>query len=547
MRMADRRRCSSHDVEVGTPGPGQVKIKHTAIGLNFIDVYTRSGLYPTPMPNAVGREAAGVIIEVGPKVKGFKKGDRVAYCGVLGAYCQERLMGVEQLVHVPKGVSDEQAAAIMLKGMTTEYLVDHCAKPWLKKGDIVLFHAAAGGVGLLFGQWAKARGYKVIGTVSSPEKAALAKKNGYKWVIDYTKEDVVAKVKEITKGKGVPVVFDGVGKDTWNASLDSLQPRGLLASFGNASGAVAPQPPGILNTKGSLYLTRPSLGAYTATRKDLEASAKSLFKMVKSGKVEDRHRPALSAGRGGAGPYRPRRTQDDRADRPRALIKAGVQRSMMIVGLTGSIGMGKSTAARMLRQMGVPVYDADAAVHALQAHGRRGAAADRGGVSRRGEGRRARPPGAGRARVRQQGGAAQARSHRASAGRPAAARLPEARGAARRAAGRARHPAAVRGPGERRVDATLVVSAPAFLQRRRVMARPGMTAERLDGILRQQVPDALKRRKADIVIPTGLGLAPTRAALAKAVAELKTRRGRFWPRQSVAREIHSPACAARRK
>ena len=195
-------------------------------------------------------------------------------------------MGVEQLVHVPKGVSDDQAAAIMLKGMTTEYLIDHCAKPWLKKGDIVLFHAAAGGVGLLFGQWAKARGYKAIGTVSSPEKAALAKKNGYKWVIDYSREDVVAKVKEITKGKGVPVVFDGVGKDTWNASLDSLQPRGLMVSFGNASGAVPPQPPGLLTAKGSLYLTRPSLGNYTANRKELEASAKSLFKMVKSGKVK---------------------------------------------------------------------------------------------------------------------------------------------------------------------------------------------------------------------------------------------------------------------
>ena len=274
------------EVEVGKPGPGQVRIRHTAIGLNFIDVYTRSGLYQTPLPNAVGREAAGVILEVGPKTRGFKKGDRVAYCGVLGAYCQERVMGVEQLVHVPKGVSDEQAAAIMLKGMTTEYLVDRTAKPWLKKGDIVLFHAAAGGVGLLFGQWAKARGYRAIGTVSSPEKAALAKKNGYKWVIDYSKEDVVAKVKEITKGKGVPVVFDGVGKDTWNASLDSLQPRGLMCSFGNASGAVPPQPPVLLTAKGSLYLTRPSLGNYTATRAELEASAKSLFKMVKSGKVK---------------------------------------------------------------------------------------------------------------------------------------------------------------------------------------------------------------------------------------------------------------------
>jgi NADPH2:quinone reductase len=274
------------DVEVGSPGPGQVKVRHTAIGLNFIDVYTRSGLYQTPLPNAVGREGAGVIVEVGPKVRGFKKGDRVAYCGVLGAYCEERLMGTDQLVHVPKGVSDEQAAAIMLKGMTTEYLVDHTPKGWLKKGDTILFHAAAGGVGLLFGQWAKARGYKVIGTTSSAEKAALAKKNGYKWVIDYTKDDVVAEVKKITKGKGVPVVFDGVGKDTWNASLDCLQPRGLMVSFGNASGAVPPVALGILNTKGSLYVTRPSLGAYTATRAELEASAKSLFKMVKSGKVK---------------------------------------------------------------------------------------------------------------------------------------------------------------------------------------------------------------------------------------------------------------------
>ncbi|MBN9513796.1 MAG: quinone oxidoreductase [Alphaproteobacteria bacterium] len=286
------------DVEVGKPGPGQVKVRHTAIGLNFIDVYTRSGLYQTPLPNAVGREGAGVIVEVGPKVRGFKKGDRVAYCGVLGAYCEERLMGTDQLVHVPKGVSDEQAAAIMLKGMTTEYLVDHTPKGWLKKGDTILFHAAAGGVGLLFGQWAKARGYRVIGTTSSAEKAALAKKNGYKWVIDYTKDDIVAEVKKITKGKGVPVVFDGVGKDTWNASLDCLQPRGLMVSFGNASGAVPPVALGILNTKGSLYVTRPSLGAYTATRAELEASAKSVFKMVKSGKVKiaiDQHYPLSEA------------------------------------------------------------------------------------------------------------------------------------------------------------------------------------------------------------------------------------------------------------
>lgn len=274
------------DVEVGSPGPGQVKIKHTAIGLNFIDVYTRSGLYQTPMPNAVGREAAGVIVEVGPKTRGFKKGDRVAYCGVLGAYCQERVMGVEQLVHVPKGVSDEQAAAIMLKGMTTEYLLDHCAKPWLKKGDIVLFHAAAGGVGLLFGQWAKARGYKAIGTTSSPEKAALAKKNGYKWVIDYTKEDVVAKVKEITKGKGVPVVYDSVGKSTWDGSLDCLSPLGMMVSFGNASGAVPPFPIGVLAQKGSLFVTRPILAGYADTAPRLQAMAAELFEMIASGKIK---------------------------------------------------------------------------------------------------------------------------------------------------------------------------------------------------------------------------------------------------------------------
>jgi NADPH2:quinone reductase len=274
------------DVEVGSPGPGQVKIRHTAIGLNFIDVYTRSGLYTTPLPNAVGREAAGVIVEVGPKVKGFRKGDRVAYSGVIGAYCEERLMGVEQLVKVPQGVSDEQAAATMLKGMTVEYLLERCAKPFLKKGDTILFHAAAGGVGLLFGQWAKALGYKVIGTTSSDEKAALARKNGYKWVIDYTKQKIVDEVKSITRGKKVPVVFDGVGKDTWDASLDCLQPRGLLVSFGNASGPVSPQPPAILGAKGSLFLTRPSLNTYTTTRAELEASARKLFRMIQSKKVK---------------------------------------------------------------------------------------------------------------------------------------------------------------------------------------------------------------------------------------------------------------------
>jgi NADPH2:quinone reductase len=273
------------DVEVGDPGPGEVKVKHSAIGLNYIDVYTRSGLYPVPTPNAIGREAAGVVVAVGKKVKGFKKGDRVAYAGSApGAYCAERNLPAEILVHVPKGISDREAAAMMLKGMTAEYLIRRTYK--CKKGDIVLFHAAAGGVGLIFGQWAKALGVKAIGTVSSPEKAALAKKNGYAWVIDYSKEDVVARVKEITKGKGVPVVYDGVGKDTWETSLNCLAPRGMMVSFGNASGPVPPFAPAVLGAKGSLFLTRPSLMAYTGTRKELEDTAKHLFKVVKSGKVK---------------------------------------------------------------------------------------------------------------------------------------------------------------------------------------------------------------------------------------------------------------------
>jgi NADPH2:quinone reductase len=273
------------DVEVGKPGPGEVRIRHTAIGLNFIDIYTRSGLYPVPMPNAIGREGAGVVLEVGAKVKGLKKGDRVAYCGSApGAYAEERVLPASILLKVPGGIDDNQAAAMMLKGMTTEYLIRRTYK--CKKGDIVLFHAAAGGVGLLFGQWAKALGVKAIGTVSSPEKAAIAKKHGYSWVIDYSKEDVVARVKEITKGKGVPVVYDGVGKDTWDISLKCLAPRGLLASFGNASGPVPPVSPAVLGGNLSAFLTRPSLGAYTSTREDLEASAKALFKMVKQGKIK---------------------------------------------------------------------------------------------------------------------------------------------------------------------------------------------------------------------------------------------------------------------
>jgi len=274
------------DADPGQPGAGQILVRHTAIGLNFIDVYHRTGLYPPPggFPLIPGGEAAGVVLEVGTGVDWLKPGDRIAYAVNVGAYAEQRVVAADRVVKVPDGISDEQAAGMMLKGMTAEYLLRRTFK--VKPGDTILFHAAAGGVGLLFGQWAKARGYKVIGTVSSPEKAALAKKNGYKWVIDYTKQNIVEEVMKITKGKKVPAVVDGVGKDTWDASLDCLQPRGIMASFGNASGPVPPQSIAILNAKGSLYLTRPSLGAYTATRADLEASAKSLFKMVKSGKVK---------------------------------------------------------------------------------------------------------------------------------------------------------------------------------------------------------------------------------------------------------------------
>ncbi|QQS14796.1 MAG: quinone oxidoreductase [Rhodospirillales bacterium] len=276
------------DVEVGDPGPGEARIRHTAIGLNYIDVYTRSGLYPTPLPNAIGREGAGVVVSVGKGVKGLKKGDRVAYCGSPpGAYAEERVLPAAILVKVPAGISDAEAAAMMLKGMTTEYLIRRTFK--CKKGDVVLFHAAAGGVGLLFGQWAKALGVKAVGTVSTADKAALAKKNGYAHVIvGYDKKTVVDTIMKLTKGKGVPVVYDGVGKDTWDTSLACLAPRGLMVSFGNASGPVPPVSPAVLGGNASLFLTRPSLGAYTSTRADLESSAKALFAMVKSKKVKIR-------------------------------------------------------------------------------------------------------------------------------------------------------------------------------------------------------------------------------------------------------------------
>lgn len=273
------------DVKLGKPKKGQAQIRHTAIGLNYIDTYHRSGLYPLPMPSGLGTEGAGVVEAVGPGVKHVKPGDRVAYAGgVPGAYSEARNMDAGVLVKIPRGISDEAAAAMMLKGMTVEYLIRRTFP--VKKGQTVLFHAAAGGVGLIAGQWLNALGVRAIGTAGSPAKVTLAKAHGYADVIDYNKKDFVKEVARLTKKEGVPVVFDSIGKSTWEGSLDCLQPRGYMVSFGNASGAVDSFAPGILAAKGSLFLTRPSLLAYNATRKELEASSKALFAMVKSGKIK---------------------------------------------------------------------------------------------------------------------------------------------------------------------------------------------------------------------------------------------------------------------
>jgi len=273
------------EVEIGAPGPGQIRVKTGAVGLNYLDTYHRSGLYKLPLPLTLGTEGAGTVTAVGDGVADIKVGDRVAYATPpLGAYAEERVMPAERAVVLPSGISDQTAAAIMLKGMTTEYLVLRTYK--IKAGETVLFHAAAGGVGLLFGQWAKALGATVIGTVGSEEKAKLAKAHGYDHIINYRTENFVEKVKDLTKGAGVPVVYDGVGKDTWAGSLDCLRPFGLMVSFGNASGPVEPISPLLLSQKGSLFLTRPTLFHYIGTRAELEASAEELFKIVASGKVK---------------------------------------------------------------------------------------------------------------------------------------------------------------------------------------------------------------------------------------------------------------------
>ncbi len=271
-------------VDVPDPGPGEAVVRQTVAGLNFIDVYFRTGLYPAPsFPLTIGNEGAGVVEAVGEGVTEVAVGDRVAYCMSLGSYAQRRIIASKLLVKIPGGIGDEQAAAVMLKGCTVQYLVrrTHAVQP----GETVLFHAAAGGCGLIACQWLKHLGATVIGTVGTREKAELAKAHGCDHPIVYTEESFVDRVKELTGGKGVPVVYDSVGKDTFDDSLRCLQPRGLMVSFGNASGAVDPFKPAILAQKGSLFLTRPTLATYTATRQELEETTAELFDVVGSGAV----------------------------------------------------------------------------------------------------------------------------------------------------------------------------------------------------------------------------------------------------------------------
>ncbi|MEN3931459.1 quinone oxidoreductase [Microvirga sp. W0021] len=272
------------DVPVARPREGQVLIRQNAIGVNFIDVYYRSGLYPSQLPFVPGSEGAGVVLEVGPGVSHFKKGDRVAYGMSSGAYAEERVVDEKILVHIPEGISDEIAASMMLKGLTAQYLLRRTFP--VKPGHTILFHAAAGGVGLIACQWAKHLGATVIGTVGSQDKVQLAKDNGCDHVILYRDEDFVARVNEITGGKRCDVVYDGVGKSTFPGSLDCLKPFGMFVSFGNASGPVDAFNLGLLAQKGSLYATRPSLGAHVADRKVLDEMAADLFSVVKSGAVK---------------------------------------------------------------------------------------------------------------------------------------------------------------------------------------------------------------------------------------------------------------------
>ncbi|MCY7308794.1 MAG: quinone oxidoreductase [Rhodoferax sp.] len=278
------------DVAVGEPGPGEIRIRHKSVGLNFIDVYQRDGLYPLPMPLQLGMEASGVVEAVGEGVTHLKVGDRAAYASQPpGSYCEERVMPAKCVCKLPDAISFETGAAMMLKGLTAQYLLKRTLPMGgLQAGDFVLFHAAAGGVGLIACQWAKALGYQLIGTAGSDAKCRLALEHGAAHAINYNTGDFEARVKEITGGKGVKVVYDSVGKDTWDKSLNCLRPFGLMASFGNASGAVPPFAPGILGAKGSIYVTRQTLFTHIATREATQQMADDLFEIVVSGKVKIR-------------------------------------------------------------------------------------------------------------------------------------------------------------------------------------------------------------------------------------------------------------------
>ncbi len=273
------------EVGVGEPGPGEVRVRHAAVGLNFIDTYHRSGLYPVPLPSGIGLEGAGTVEALGPGVTHLQVGDRVAYAGgPLGAYSEARLIPADRLIRLPDSLSFETGAAMMLQGLTAAYLLRRTYR--VQKGDTVLIHAAAGGVGLIACQWAKALGATVIGTVSTEAKAELARAHGCDHPILYTREDFARRVRDITGGEGVPVVYDGIGKDTFAGSLDSLRPLGTMVSFGNASGPVGLIDPLLLSQKGSLFFTRPTLMHYTARRADLEALATELLGVVTSGQVK---------------------------------------------------------------------------------------------------------------------------------------------------------------------------------------------------------------------------------------------------------------------
>jgi NADPH2:quinone reductase len=272
------------EVEVGEPGKGEVRIRQTAVGFNFLDTYHRSGLYKLPLPAVLGTEAAGVVEALGEDASGFREGDRVAYAGILGAYAEARVVPADRLVPLPAWIDDRLAASMLLKGMTTEYLLMRCHP--IKSGDTIVIHAAAGATGGLMCQWAKSVGAHVIGTVGSEAKIGIAESNGAEHVVLTSDPNWVAKVRDITDGVGVPVVYDSIGKDTFEGSLDCLMRRGTLVSFGNASGAVPPFAPGTLTTKGSLYLTRPGLQDYIFSRHDLMESAAALFEKVHQGAVK---------------------------------------------------------------------------------------------------------------------------------------------------------------------------------------------------------------------------------------------------------------------